>query len=47
MKEFLGKCLGLGAIALVLILSQAARTAAQEPAKDAKPADSKPGVQAA
>jgi carboxypeptidase C (cathepsin A) len=42
MKKILGQCLGLGAIALVLIFGQAARSAAQEPAKDAKPADAKP-----
>jgi carboxypeptidase C (cathepsin A) len=36
------KILGFGAIALLLILGQAARSAAQEPAKDAKPADAKP-----
>ena len=42
MKKILGQCLGLGAIALLLILGQAARTTAQEPAKDAKPADAKP-----
>jgi carboxypeptidase C (cathepsin A) len=35
------KIFGLGALALVLILGQAARTAAQEPAKDAKPTDAK------
>src|SRR6202050_2234705 len=40
MKKIWRQCLGLGAIAL--ILGQAARTAAQEPAKDAKPADAKP-----
>ncbi len=42
MKKFLGQCLGLSAIALLLILGQAAQIAAQEPAKDAKPADAKP-----
>src|SRR5271170_535170 len=42
MKKIWRQCLGLGAIALVLILGQAARSAAQEPAKDAKPADAKP-----
>src|SRR5271169_5030782 len=42
MKKLLGRCLGLGAIALVLIFGQAARIAAQEPAKDAKAADAKP-----
>jgi carboxypeptidase C (cathepsin A) len=42
MKRFPSQCLGFGAIALLLILGQAARSAAQEPAKDMKPADSKP-----
>jgi carboxypeptidase C (cathepsin A) len=42
MKKFLSTCVGLGAIALLLILGQAARIAAQEPAKDSKTADAKP-----
>ncbi len=42
MRKFLGQCLGLVALALLLILGQAGRTAAQEPAKDAKAADAKP-----
>jgi len=42
MKKFLSRCVGLGAIALLLILGQAARIAAQEPAKDSKTADAKP-----
>ncbi|HXA76678.1 MAG TPA: hypothetical protein VNV41_06050 [Candidatus Acidoferrales bacterium] len=42
MKKFLSRCVGLGATALLLILGQAARIAAQEPAKDSKTADAKP-----
>jgi carboxypeptidase C (cathepsin A) len=42
MKKLLGECVGLSAISLLLILGQAARTAAQEPAKDSKTADAKP-----
>jgi carboxypeptidase C (cathepsin A) len=36
------RILGLGALALLLVLGQSAGTAAQEPAKDSKPADAKP-----
>ncbi len=42
MKKPLGECVGLIAIALLLIFGQAVRTAAQEPAKDSKTADAKP-----
>ena len=42
MKKLVGECVGLSAIALLLIFGQAVRTAAQEPAKDSKLADAKP-----
>jgi carboxypeptidase C (cathepsin A) len=42
MKTILDRTVGWGAFALLLIFGQAARSAAQEPVKDAKPVDAKP-----
>jgi carboxypeptidase C (cathepsin A) len=41
MKTIPGRCVVWGAMALLLVLGQAVRTPAQEPAKDAKAADAK------